>query len=123
MDSIDEGVLDMTRNWLTRVISFPAIVMILFYKKCISPLMPPVCRFHPSCSSYALEAYRTHGFFRATWLSTCSSRAAWLDPSTLFSRTMNPIDRLIDCRSVLPRVLPDECRNDRHGFIRLGQAI
>ncbi|ACF15180.1 protein of unknown function DUF37 [Chloroherpeton thalassium ATCC 35110] len=45
------------------------ILLIRFYKLFISPLFPPSCRFHPSCSSYALEAYRTHNFFYATWLS------------------------------------------------------
>ncbi len=59
----------MKRNWLTQLVSAPAIGLILFYKKFISPLFPPVCRFYPSCSSYALEAYRTHGFFRASYLT------------------------------------------------------
>jgi len=45
------------------------ILLIRFYKHFISPLFPPSCRFHPTCSSYALEAYRTHNFFYATWLS------------------------------------------------------
>lgn len=59
----------MKRHWIARLVSAPAIGLILFYKKCISPLLPPVCRFHPSCSSYALEAYRTLGIFRASYLT------------------------------------------------------
>jgi len=31
------------------------------YQGLISPLLPPMCRFHPSCSQYAIEALRTHG--------------------------------------------------------------
>ena len=31
------------------------------YKKLLSPLLPPACRFEPSCSMYAIEAIETHG--------------------------------------------------------------
>jgi len=37
------------------------ILMILFYKKCISPLKPKSCRFYPTCSDYALEAIEKYG--------------------------------------------------------------
>lgn len=45
------------------------IVIIKFYKKCISPLFPPCCKYYPTCSSYALEAFRRHGFFKGFILS------------------------------------------------------
>ena len=45
------------------------IRLIEFYRKWLSPLKPPCCRFTPSCSEYALEAFRVHGFFRALFLS------------------------------------------------------
>ena len=38
--------------------------LILFYKKCISPLTPDVCMYYPSCSSYMLEAIRKFGVLR-----------------------------------------------------------
>lgn len=34
---------------------------ILLYRHLLSPLMPPACRYTPSCSLYALEALRLHG--------------------------------------------------------------
>ena len=46
------------------------IWLIRFYQKCISPLKRrPCCRFVPTCSSYAIEAYRKRGFFVGTALT------------------------------------------------------
>ena len=42
---------------------------IRFYQKGISPLKPPVCRFVPTCSQYALEAVEKHGALRGSWLA------------------------------------------------------
>jgi putative membrane protein insertion efficiency factor len=39
------------------------------YRYFISPLLPPACRFHPSCSSYAEEALLQHGPWRGGWLA------------------------------------------------------
>jgi putative membrane protein insertion efficiency factor len=39
------------------------------YQVAISPLLPPSCRFMPSCSQYALEAISRYGALRGTWLA------------------------------------------------------
>ncbi|TWI60617.1 hypothetical protein IP91_05025 [Pseudoduganella lurida] len=39
------------------------------YQVAISPLMPPSCRFYPSCSNYAIEALRVHGAAKGSWLA------------------------------------------------------
>ena len=39
------------------------IWLIGLYQKYISPLKPPCCRFTPTCSAYAIEAFRKRGFF------------------------------------------------------------
>ncbi|HSP81151.1 MAG TPA: membrane protein insertion efficiency factor YidD [Myxococcaceae bacterium] len=41
---------------------------IRFYRRFLSPLLPPACRFHPSCSVYALQALQKHGALRGTRL-------------------------------------------------------
>lgn len=45
------------------------IGLIRFYQKFISPMTPPTCRFYPSCSEYALEAFRRFGLFKGGWLA------------------------------------------------------
>jgi putative membrane protein insertion efficiency factor len=42
---------------------------IRFYKRFLSPLLPPACRFHPTCSVYALEALQKHGALRGVRLT------------------------------------------------------
>lgn len=42
---------------------------IRFYRRWISPLKPPTCRFVPTCSSYGIEAMRVHGGLRGTLLT------------------------------------------------------
>lgn len=39
------------------------------YRRWISPLMGPHCRFAPSCSEYAIDAIATHGAVRGSWLA------------------------------------------------------
>ena len=39
------------------------------YRAVISPMMPNVCRFTPSCSVYALEALHSHGPVKGVWLT------------------------------------------------------
>jgi putative membrane protein insertion efficiency factor len=48
-----------------------AIGLIRLYQRAVSPFLPRVCRFHPSCSVYAVEAIEVHGLTRGAAL------AAW----------------------------------------------
>ena len=43
--------------------------MIRFYQKHISPLLPPMCRYYPTCSNYAVQAIQIHGAFKGTLLA------------------------------------------------------
>jgi len=45
------------------------MLLIKFYQKCISPLFPAKCKYHPTCSAYAMTAFRRFGFIRGFLLS------------------------------------------------------
>lgn len=47
-----------------------ATAPIRFYRRFLSPLKPPMCRFEPTCSEYALRAIETHGVLRGTLLAS-----------------------------------------------------
>jgi hypothetical protein len=46
-----------------------ALLLLRFYKRRISPLFPPACRFVPTCSEYAIEAFEKKSFFTALGLT------------------------------------------------------
>ena len=45
------------------------IWLIRGYRRVISPLYPPTCRFHPTCSQYAIEAVDRFGPIRGSWMA------------------------------------------------------
>ena len=46
-----------------------ALGLIIFYKKCISPLTPKSCRYEPTCSQYGYEAINKYGVFKGGYLT------------------------------------------------------
>ena len=44
------------------------LLPVFFYRHCISPMFPPVCRYTPTCSQYMVEAVLKHGVIKGTWL-------------------------------------------------------
>ena len=52
-------------SWSARIAASPFFL----YRIAISPLFPPSCRFNPTCSTYAVEAFAKHGPFRGFWLT------------------------------------------------------
>ncbi len=45
-----------------------AVGALRLYKKVISPMLPPACRFTPTCSEYAAEAIARYGLLRGGWM-------------------------------------------------------
>lgn len=45
------------------------LAMVRFYRSFISPLLPPSCRYVPTCSEYALIAIERYGAMKGGWLS------------------------------------------------------
>jgi putative membrane protein insertion efficiency factor len=54
-----------------RPIGATLAMLVRAYQLLVRPILPPACRFEPSCSAYAIEALQRHGAFRGTLL------AAW----------------------------------------------
>lgn len=46
-----------------------ALALIRFWQLTISRVLPPSCRFEPSCSQYGYEAISRYGLFRGGWLA------------------------------------------------------
>jgi len=45
-----------------------ALFPLRFYKRFLSPLLPPMCRFEPTCSVYTMQAVEKYGTLRGIWL-------------------------------------------------------
>ncbi len=45
------------------------IFLVKIYQKVISPLFPARCKYYPTCSKYAVEAFKKHGFFKGLVLA------------------------------------------------------
>ena len=62
------------------------LMLLAAYKRFVSPLLPPACRYYPTCSEYMAEAVRRYGAGRGVWmglkrLSRCHPlHAGGLDP-------------------------------------------
>jgi putative membrane protein insertion efficiency factor len=50
------------------VIRFVLLLLVRLYRRLVSPMLPPACRFYPSCSAYAETALVRHGALRGGWL-------------------------------------------------------
>ena len=56
-----------TQHTLTEAPARIIVILIRVYQKTVSRILPPTCRFAPSCSEYAAQAVARHGVLRGSW--------------------------------------------------------
>ena len=54
---------------MRNILIYPFVLLIKGYQILISPLLPSTCRYDPTCSYYAIDALKTHGFLKGTLLA------------------------------------------------------
>ena len=61
--------MDKAVKTLRSIVVFIPILLIKIYQKLLSPFIGQNCRFHPTCSEYAIDAINEHGVLIGSWLS------------------------------------------------------
>jgi hypothetical protein len=62
---VNDGLGDGKGPWLgARIARAVLVAQVRLYQRTLSRVIPPVCRFNPSCSSYMIEAITVHGALR-----------------------------------------------------------
>lgn len=59
----------MSAGLAARLARGTVIFLVRGYQVAIAPILPPSCRYYPSCSHYAIEAVERHGALRGSWLA------------------------------------------------------
>ena len=54
---------------MRNILIYPFVLLIKGYQILISPLLSSSCRYDPTCSHYAIDALKTHGFLKGTLLA------------------------------------------------------
>jgi len=94
------------------------IAPVRFYQLFISPLLPPTCRFQPTCSQYAIEALRVHGPLKGSWLalkriSRCHP-VTWLGGSSGYDPVPPKAEKAAPPVTVNPGVCAGDCACHPH---------
>jgi len=55
-------------NQIVKWTRWGVILILKGYKRLLSPLLPPLCRFEPTCSVYAMQAIERYGVLRGGWM-------------------------------------------------------
>jgi putative membrane protein insertion efficiency factor len=50
-------------------VRYVLIAALRVYRAIVSPLLPPACRFYPTCSNYAIDAIARYGALRGSWMA------------------------------------------------------
>lgn len=85
-------------------VAWVLLLPLRFYRKCISPFLPPSCRFYPSCSTYAVEALTRFGAARGSYLAV--RRLLRCGPWTMPGR--DPVPDKFSWRHIRPGLSTEE---------------
>jgi putative membrane protein insertion efficiency factor len=67
---MNAGIASKLSAWLSGWAMLPWIWLIRVYQYAVQPFLGRSCRFHPSCSEYAVESLRRHGVIKGLWLAS-----------------------------------------------------
>ena len=68
-DSLSGDPSPTLQQRLNQRVAWLLLALIGFYRRFISPILGPRCRFTPTCSAYGLEAVQKHGPWKGGWLT------------------------------------------------------
>ena len=68
-DSLSGDPSPTLQQRLSQAVAALMLALIGFYRRFISPMIGPRCRFTPTCSAYGLEAIQRHGPWKGGWLT------------------------------------------------------
>ena len=68
-DSLSGDPSSSLQQRLNQRVAWLLLALIGFYRRFISPILGPRCRFTPTCSAYGLEAIQKHGPWKGGWLT------------------------------------------------------
>ncbi|HXV16749.1 MAG TPA: membrane protein insertion efficiency factor YidD [Gemmatimonadaceae bacterium] len=66
--AISPGCFRASRSRAEGDVRTVALGLLRFYKRFLSPLLPPMCRFEPTCSMYMMQAIEKYGLLRGGWM-------------------------------------------------------
>lgn len=68
-EHVPESMASRVSRRAARGVALTLTAGVRAYQMLLSPLLPPACRYYPSCSAYAIQAIDRHGAIRGSWLA------------------------------------------------------
>jgi putative membrane protein insertion efficiency factor len=69
MEKINQTLFTTLQRTISKLITWPLILLVRVYQLVVSPFLGQNCRFHPTCSSYTITALQRYGCVKGLWLS------------------------------------------------------
>ena len=69
LKNLNVNLHKILRKIISNILISPFIAIIKLYQWIISPLLPNLCRYNPTCSDYSIQAFKKYGILKGFWLS------------------------------------------------------